>query len=163
MGRLLKGLGILLGGILAGAVILSIVARFSDGPIAAFAGGPLVSGGLLTEAVDYWTFVEDVETVEFQLEHPARSRTVWIIVHEGQLYIPCGLPNFKAFKQWPHEAMQDGRSIVRIDGKRYPLQAVRMQDPDLFDIIVSKIAKKYTSPGEAGPDDLWIFRMDPRG
>ncbi len=163
MGRLLKGLGILLGGILAGAVILSIVARFSDGPIAAFAGGPLVAGELLTEAVDDWTFVEDVETVEFQLEHPARSRTVWIIVHEGQLYIPCGLPNFKVFKQWPHEAMQDGRSIVRIDGKRYPLQAVRMQDPDLFDIIVSKIAKKYTSPGEAGPDDLWIFRMDPRG
>ena len=33
MGRLLKGLGILLGGILAGAVILSIVARFSDGPM----------------------------------------------------------------------------------------------------------------------------------
>ncbi len=163
MGRLLKGLGILLGGILAGAVILSIVARFSDGPIAAFAGGPLVAGELVTEAVDDWTFVEDVETVEFQLEHPARSRTVWVIVHEGQLYIPCGLPNFKAFKQWPHEAMQDGRSIVRIDGKRYPLQAVRMQDPDLFDIIVSKIAKKYTSPGEAGPDDLWIFRMDPRG
>ena len=163
MGRLLKGLGILLGGILAGAVILSIVARFSDGPIAAFAGGPLIAGELLTEAVDDWTFVEDGETVEFQLEHPARSRTVWIIVHEGQLYIPCGLPNFKAFKQWPHEAMQDGRSIVRIDGKRYPLQAVRMQDPDLFDIIVSKIAKKYTSPGEAGPDDLWIFRMDPRG
>lgn len=163
MGRLLKGLGILLGGILAGAVVLSIVARFSDGPIAAFAGGPLVAGELVTEAVNDWTFVEDVETVEFQLEHPARSRTVWIIVHEGQLYIPCGLPNFKAFKQWPHEAMQDGRSIVRIDGKRYPLQAVRMQDPDLFDIIVSKIAKKYTSPGEAGPDDLWIFRMDPRG
>ena len=52
---------------------------------------------------------------------------------------------------------------VFLDGKRYPLQAVRMQDPDLFDIIVSKIAKKYTSPGEAGPDDLWIFRMDPRG
>ena len=86
MGRLLKGLGILLGGILAGAVVLSIVARFSDGPIAAFAGGPLVAGELVTEAVDNWTFVEDVETVEFQLEHPARSRTVWIIVHEGQLY-----------------------------------------------------------------------------
>ena len=163
MGRLLKGLGILLGGILAGAVVLSIVARFSDGPIAAFAGGPLVAGELVTEAVDDWTFVEDVETVEFQLEHPARSRTVWIIVHQGQLYIPCGLPNFKAFKQWPHEAMQDGRSIVRIDGKRYSLQAARMQDPDLFDIIVSKIAKKYPSPGAAGPDDLWIFRMDPRG
>ena len=59
--------------------------------------------------------------------------------------------------------MQDGRSIVRIDGKRYPLQAVCMQDPDLFDIIVSKIEKKYPAPGEAGPDDLWIFRMDPRG
>lgn len=163
MGRVLKGLGILLGGIVTVAVIVSIAARFSDGPIAAFAGGPLVAGELVTEAVDDWTFVEDVDTVEFQLEHPARSRTVWIIVHEGQLYIPCGLPNFKVFKQWPHEAMQDGRSIVRIDGKRYPLQAVRMQDPGLFDSIASKIAKKYPAPAEASPDDLWIFRMDPRG
>ena len=161
MGRVLKGLGILLGGIVAVAVIVSIAARFSDGPIAAFAGGPLLAGDLVTEAIDDRTFVEDVETVEFQLENPARSRTVWIIVHEGQLYIPCGLPNFKVFKQWPHEAMQDGRSILRIDGKRYPLQAVRMQDPDLFDIIASKIAKKYPAPGEANPDDLWIFRMDP--
>ena len=62
------------------------------------------------------------------------------------LYIPCGLPSFKAFKQWPHEAMQDGRAIVRIDGKRYPLQAVRMQDPGLFDSIVSKLEKKYPAP-----------------
>jgi len=43
--------------------------------------------------------IEDIETVELQLKHPTRSRTVWIIVPEGQFYIPCGLPDFKAFKQ----------------------------------------------------------------
>ena len=43
--------------------------------------------------------IEDIETVELQLKHPTCSRTVWIIVPEGQFHIPCGLPDFKAFKQ----------------------------------------------------------------
>jgi hypothetical protein len=30
-----------------------------------------------------------------------RSRITWIVVHEGQPYIPCGTPGFSLWKQWP--------------------------------------------------------------
>lgn len=50
--------------------LVAVVARFSDGPIAVFPGGPLVSGVVIEfEAVD-WGRVAHLRELEFQLEPP---------------------------------------------------------------------------------------------
>jgi hypothetical protein len=140
---------------------VSVVARFSDGPIVMFAGGPLIEGELVTTPVTDWTFATEIDTVEFQLESPPRSRRVWILVHDGAAYVPCGLPNVRFLKQWPHEAMEDGRATFRIDGKRYRRHLLRITEPDLTATLGALASKKYGAPQSDDADSMWFFRLDP--
>ena len=81
-------------GLLAALVLLIVVvivgARFADGPVAIVAGGPFTSGELVTGPEPDWSLVGDTKEVEFQLVEPPRSRTTWILEHEGKIYIPSG-------------------------------------------------------------------------
>jgi hypothetical protein len=189
--RLLRWLGIALGALVATFVALvigiGVLARFSDGPIGPFPGGPLLAGSLVSERDVDWSFLEEGEgTVEFQLVEPPRSRTVGTLVHEGQLYVPCDLGFFwrrapfpvrgmlfvmSVFKRWHEEALRDGRVVLRTDGKRYERQAVRVTDPELFATLSSQMqagaAEAFQEPAERwnlppDPDAIWFFRMDPR-
>lgn len=164
MKKLLRVLLYFLAVIVFVPISLAVVARFSDGPIAVFAGGPLEAGELVTDPVTDWSFAADIPEVEFQLVDPPRSRTTWIVVRDGKLYIPCGMPELRLWKQWPHEAMIDGRSILRIDDKRYPRQAVRVTDEKVYTAVAELLRQKY--PAAAGyPTDtesLWIFELAER-
>ena len=116
------------------------------------------------ESVEDWSFARNVVTVELQLLEPERSRTVWVLVHDRAAYIPCGVPNFRLWKQWPHEAVVQGAALVRLDDQIYPVELVKDQDPERFAALVEQLDDKY-SPGSAGsmtPDRLWLFRLDPR-
>ena len=143
-------------------------ARFNDGPIEIVAGGPFKSGELVSGAEPDWSFVRDRQTVEFQSVNPPRSRTTWIIEHEGKIYIPCGYMTTtwgKIWKKWPIEAEQDGRAILRIDGKLYERNLVRVKTGPLIKPLVRKLARKYRVPAtlEAVESDyLWLFEMAPR-
>src|SRR5262245_3862145 len=90
MKAVLRVVGSLLALLLVLIVGLIVGARFADGPIAIIAGGPFKSGELVGGPEPDWSFVHDVREVEFQLLEPARSRTTWILDHEGKAYIPCG-------------------------------------------------------------------------
>ena len=155
-----------LGGLLAAALlVLFVYGRFSDGPMGFFSGGPLVRGEKITTAVPDWSFATDVQNIEFQLLEPPRSRTVWVVVEDGKAYIPCGIPNFRLWKQWPHEALEDGRALLRIDGKLYPRQLVKVEDMSLIASLGEKVGQKYGLPSggdEPDPDAVWFFRLDPR-
>ena len=150
--------------LLAALVLLAIVARFADGPIGLFAGGPLRSGELISDPDLDWSFVEPVQEIELQLLEPPRSRTVWIVFHEGHPYVPCGFLKVPLWKQWPHQAVRDGRAVVRIDGKRYERQAVRVTDAELYAALAARVAEKYGGGGSGtpDPDSVWFFRLDPR-
>lgn len=168
--RILRWLAIVVAVLVAIPVVLSVVARFSDGPIAVFAGGPLEAGPLVEGPEPDWSQVADVDTVELQLESPPRSRTTWIVEYEGKIYIPCGYLDStvgRLWKKWPYEAVRDGRALVRIDGKRYRRTLVRILEPELFAAVAAKVAEKYDVPlGDgASPDEggLWIFELAPRG
>lgn len=153
-----RGLGAL-------AVVLigvGLVARLSDGPIGPFAGGALSAGELVPDSKINWSFARDLDTIEFQLLNPPRSRTVWIVVRRGEMYIPCEFAEFTLWKQWPQEALEDGRAMVRILGKRYPVQAVRVTDPKVLKQVDARLRRKYKGGTTAEPGDAWIFRMDPR-
>ena len=123
--------------------------------------------------------------VELQLVEPLGSRTTGVMVHEGQLYVPCDLGFIwrrvpapagwmlnliYRFKHWHEDVLLDGRVVLRIEGKRYERQAVRVTDPELLAALRSEIekgaAEYFSSPlGEPPadePNDVWFFRIDPR-
>ncbi|NRA01566.1 MAG: hypothetical protein HRU00_03080 [Myxococcales bacterium] len=158
----LRSLAKCVGALVVVLIGIALVARLSDGPIGPFAGGTLLGGVLVPDSTVDWSFARDIDTVEFQLLDPARSRTVWILVRDGELYIPCQVPEFRLWKQWPHEALEDGRAVIRVDGKRYPVRAVRVTDPKLLEQVGTVMGEKYLDGSVPETGSVWVFRMDPR-
>ena len=169
--RIVRIVKFLLGVVVVIAVIIggtAIAARFSDGPLAVFAGGPFTSGELHMGPEPDWTFVKDLETVEFQLLDPPRSRTTWIVEHDGRIFIPCGYMDSawgRAWKQWPVEAERDGRALLRVNGKLYPRQLVRVRSGPVVEPLVAELNRKYDVPLNAdaavSSGALWLFELTP--
>jgi hypothetical protein len=165
--RIVVGLIVVL---LMGTAALLIGARFADGPLAIVAGGPFKSGELVTGPESDWSFVRDVREVQFQLLEPARSRTTWILYHDGKAYIPCGYMTTwwgKIWKQWPHEANKDPRILLRIGDALYERKLVRIKEGPAVAPLLEEMSRKYTEgraiPMEAVTSDyLWFFELAPR-
>lgn len=185
-------------GVLVFAVIgaVFVAKRLSDGPLnAMIPGGPLRAGALVTE--DLATVLgargscvngvcAEMTPVELQLVDPPTSRYTGIMVYDGQVYVPCDLGfmwgRFEGrqrtvlhliylFKHWHEDALHDGRAVVRVDGKRFERQAVRVTDPDLDTALRSQLeemARAWVAPEPLaaapaeGPNDIWFFRLEPR-
>jgi hypothetical protein len=164
VGGLIALLLVAIGGLLVGA-------RFADGPIAIVAGGPFKSGELVNGPEPDWSFVHDVKEVEFQLLDPARSRTTWILDHEGKAYIPSGYMTTwwgKLWKRWPLEAEKDPRIVLRIGDKLYERRLVRIQDGPVVAPLLAELSRKYAGgqeiPMEAVTSGyLWLYELAPRG
>jgi hypothetical protein len=153
--------GIVLLSLVAGVLFVAIGARFSDGPVGPFPGGPLEFGETVGGEPD-WRIAEQREEVQLQLLTPPRSRTTWILYHAGAAYIPCGMPNFTLWKQWPHQALEDPRAVVRIRMQKFPVTLSRVEDPETFDALKAVLEEKY-GDYDLGPERLWFFRLDSRG
>jgi hypothetical protein len=162
--RLLRGVGIVIVMVLVGVGIVAGLARLHDGPVGILAGGPFETGELVTAPVTDWSFAKDIREVELQLLDPDRSRTVWIVVHEGEAYVPCGFLDLPLWKQWPHEAERDGRAILRMEDKLYERQAVRVTEPAVYQSVLEEAARKYgfDTGAEPDPESVWVFRLEPR-
>jgi len=54
--------------------------------------------------------------------------------------------------------------MLRIEGKRYPVQLEKLEDPSLISSLLLRVGQKYgLSPGEnPDPDSVWMFRIAPR-
>jgi|TARA_B100000959_G_scaffold137267_1_gene144321 hypothetical protein len=163
--------------ILVTGVVLGVfaVARFHDGPLegalAIVAAGPFDSGEMQTgtEEPD-WEFLRDYSTVQFQLLDPVRSRTTWIMEHEGRIFIPSGYMNSllgKIWKHWPKEAEEDGRVLLRVDGNLYERQMVRIRDEAVATPVLSELGRKYVGGSpipfqQVESGDIWLFELQPR-
>jgi len=161
--RLLRWLAALVAalGLLVAAVFIG--ARFADGPLAMIPGGALRAGELVAEREVDWSFAADEQLIELQLLEPERSRTVWVVVLEGAAYVPVSL-DFPPFKSWHHEAMEDGRAIVRVQGRRYERSVVRVTDESEMQGVRTLLIAKYAlsaADTPFDPDRIWIFRLDP--
>jgi hypothetical protein len=168
--RIVRWLAIALVGLIATIVVVAGVARFRDGGIAVFPGGPLESGELMPgpEPDGDWSFARDVPEMTFQLVDPPRSRTVWLLVHDGRLFVVSGYmktPIGRLWKKWPAQAERDGRAVVRIEGKRYERQAVRVHDRALFEALAAETRRKYgvaISADQIEAGEAWVFELRPR-
>ncbi len=142
--------------------------RFTDGPNRFFSGGPLVSGELHTGPEPAWSFTDDIQTIELQLLDPPRSRRIWISAHDGKIYVFSGFMSTavgRLWKRWPVQAEQDGRAVLRIDGKRYERQLVRIESGAVLEGITSAIRDKYAydvSRATVEARDTWVFEAAPR-
>jgi hypothetical protein len=170
MRTVLRALGAVLVVLLLAIGGLFVAARFHDGPIAIIAGGPFASGETVTGSEPDWSFVRDVQEVEFQLLDPPRSRTTWILEHEGKAYIPCGYMTTwwgRIWKRWPLEVAKDPRILLRIDGKIYERKLVRIEDGPVVEPLLAELTRKYAGGREIPMDAvtsgyLWIYELAPR-
>ena len=153
-------------GIAAGLAVLALAAVFvprfvTDGPLGPIVGGPIESGELFAFPVSDWSFATDVNTIEFQLENESISRTSWILVRDGAAFIPCGACEAPA-KHWQQMAQQDGRAILRIDGKRYPVTLTRDDDPSLREFARGEVLRKYHVEASSAGGPVLFFRVKSR-
>ena len=152
---------------IAGGVILTI---------ALFAGiawllrsdpmGPISGLRLSGDEVAYpadWGFSDDHFTiaVESRPDDP-HSVTTICFVHEGSLYVPA---QDGSDKKWTHYVVADPRVRLKLGESVYPARAVRVVDAAPESFLASAV-KKYTEMADrlSGdlPDDIWIFRIEPR-
>ncbi len=158
--RILKIFGGIVAALLLFVAAAFVAARFHDGPLAMIPGGPLSSGVLVSSPVSDWSFTESLETIELQLAEDDTSRTTWILVSDGRAFIPCSL-GFPPGKNWHLRADQDGRAILRILGKRYPVTLKRLSNSPLESELEATVSSKYGGgpPGDAG---VWFFSVESR-
>ena len=146
---LAKALGAFIGLIVLVVVCIFVVARFSDGPIG---NGP------------------PLEMVTAGPFNPPRSRTTFIMETGGRIFIPSGYMNStmgKIWKHWPMEAEKDGRALLRVDGKLYKRNMVRIEEGEILTQVLAELSRKYAggfpvSQENIDSGDLWIFELEPR-
>jgi hypothetical protein len=154
--RLLRWVALALGVLLSAVAVVWLGARFLDGPLGPFPGGPM-DGEVVKDAAVDWSFAADRQTLALQTSNPPRSRTVWLVVHDGALYVPSG--NARA-KQWPHQLAEDPVVLLRIDERLFLRTAVRVTDPSLLTVLWKEVADKYAIEAFEDHESHWIFRME---
>lgn len=182
--KVLKYLSVGLFAIIVALVLtVLVVQRVSDGPIEPLQGGPFKTGELVEEPVEDWSFGALANT-QFELVGYGTSRRAGYIMLDGKAYMTCDLgfmwsrfDGFQkvvlnliyVFKTWHLNALEDGRALVRIDGKIYKAQFVKVEDPELQARLKARIETIATEMfGDLGPvpldgpNDMWFFRMDAR-
>ena len=125
-----------------GAVaVLFVVVLGCGGPMLVFPGGAL-SGEVVAEAVEDWSFVSaSFVDVEFRPDDPY-SVELNYVVKDGKLYIDP-----KEGRRWFEYLRADPRVRVRFEGKVYPLTAVLVGRPGEL---------------EGFDADRFIYRLDAR-
>jgi hypothetical protein len=158
--RVLRIIGLFLACVVGLLVVVAFGARFHDGPVGLFPGGPLEAGALEGSPVTDWSFAQTENTIELQLLSQQRSRTTWILVHDGAAFIPCAI-GFPPGKTWHQHAVQDGRAVLRIEGRRYPVTLQRIEDPELAAALAAIVKEKYGRSPPTG-EGVWYFRVTSR-
>ena len=145
-------------------VITAGAVRGLDHPIGMFAGGAL-SGDLMTEPVDDWSFAsreEEELQLQIGLQTPGVSPysiTTHFAVVEGRLYI--GADFLFPFKQWVHRVAVDDRVLVKVGDRLYPRRAVRVRDAQEHAAVFEEAARRVGADPEDFAAEVWFFRMDP--
>ncbi len=155
--KILRAIAIVLAVLIALLTSVAFGVRMADGPVAMFPGGPFKSGEWVDGPVSDWSFASGVEEIE--LESGETSRTTWILVEDGEAYIPCSL-GVPPGKHWHTDALEKPDAVVRIDGKRYRRRLQKVEDDALQQRLFGVVEAKY-GRGPAGGSGTWFFHLAP--
>jgi hypothetical protein len=157
MGQVLRFAGMTVVALVGIGFVVAVGARFHDGPIGPFAGGPF-RGAVEVGSEPDWTFLDGVREIELQVNASApRTIHTWVVTHGGVAYVPAG---FAARKRWPTQVEADGRVVLRARGRLYERQATRVRDPGLVRALLGVLSAKYGGTFEDS-SATWFFRLDP--
>lgn len=160
MGRVLRfvAIGIGLAVVLGAAAIVG--ARFHSGPLGPLPGGAFAEA-TVPEPLDAASLTElDTVEIEVGVADP-RTRTTWVVVHEGVAYVPAGMAESKV---WPKQAEADGRLRIRAGGKVHAVSARRVYDEATRAALVEAVGRKYELSGDPDGDlakGTWFFALGP--
>ncbi|MFM1896085.1 MAG: hypothetical protein RLZZ385_1159 [Pseudomonadota bacterium] len=150
--------------------------RIHDGPVEFFPwftisiGGPFRSG-TVTPSPASWDFIRDRQEIEIQTLNPTTSRTVWVPVVDGKLYIVSGYMTSalgRLWKQWPHYLAEDDRILIRVDDAIYEQRLRRITEGPQIVPVMAEIGRKYAGgSGELNPrsavavtsGSIWLFEV----
>lgn len=176
--KIAKWLGIMLLSVLVLLGIGYAGLRIQDGPVEFFPwftisiGGPFRSGELAASPAN-WEFIKERDEIEFQTIDPSTSRTVWVPVVDGKLFIVSGYMNSalgRIWKQWPAYMEEDNRVLIRIDGNIYEQRLQRIMDGPEIAPVMAEIGRKYFGgSGQPVPGSeiavtsgsVWMFEVLP--
>ena len=161
-----------------GMATLRVENRNADGPSILFPGGEMTSGQLHTGPEPDWSFTDDIQLVELQLNDPMASRLIYVLEAEGRLFIISGYMTTtlgKLWKEWAFEADRgNNQGVLRVDGVRYPRTLVRIEEGDILDGVAAKLITKYGGAPSASAQAIaatragiesgnsWVFELIPR-
>jgi deazaflavin-dependent oxidoreductase (nitroreductase family) len=135
-------------------------AALACGPMGPISGGKL-DGELVSGPVADWSFTEHAETVAVETRPgDPYSVNVWAVAEGPRLYVASGSGPETT---WAKNVLSDPRVRVRVDGKLYELQAVRVQDAAEQEAALLLYKRKYDyQPKEEEAGKAVLFRLDPR-
>jgi hypothetical protein len=165
--RILKWFLIVIGAIAALIALFFFSMRFHDGPMEIIAGGPFQSGELVQGPEPDWSFLRDRATIEFQIMDPPTSRVIWLAVYENKLYVLSAYMKTgvgKIWKKWPRHVERDNRALLRVDGKIYRRQLIRLTADDLKEGISREFDRKYNARvtrESISSGGTWFYELAP--
>jgi len=146
---------------LAASTLVAIGVRFHDGPLGPIPGGPFHQAASDPTRLDPAS-VSSLKTVEIEVgEAQPLSRTTWVLVNDGVIYIPAGMA---ARKQWPKQAEAAGRLRLRVGDQVFALKATRVTDPGTIQALRKSVDEKYGTHAQQGgamAEGTWFFRLEP--
>ena len=173
MKKVLKWIGIGFGTIVAAMVLFFAYMRFHDGPVEFIpwftisTGGPFRSGELVASPDD-WTFLKDREEIEMETLNLGTTKTIWISVVNGRMFIASGRRNTwigQLWKQWPQRVDEDDRIILRVDDKLYEQRLLPITEgPDILPAMTESWRKygrgsRPTSDAAVTGGFVWLFEV----
>ena len=172
MNMVLKWMGIGLSITVLAIGLFYTYMRLHDGPVefvpwfTISVGGPFRSGELLASPYD-WTFLKDREEIEMETLNLGTSKTIWISVVDGRMFVASGRRNTwigQLWKQWPQRVDEDDRIILRVDDSLYEQRLKPVTDgPDVIKAMTES-ARKYGRGGAPQSDSIaresvWLFEV----
>ncbi|HBY00031.1 MAG TPA: hypothetical protein DEG93_06695 [Gammaproteobacteria bacterium] len=172
MNMVLKWMGIGLSITVLAIGLFYTYMRLHDGPVefvpwfTISVGGPFRSGELLASPDD-WTFLKDREEIEMETLNLGTSKTIWISVVDGRMFVASGRRNTwigQLWKQWPQRVDEDDRIILRVDDSLYEQRLKPVTEgPDVIKAMTES-ARKYGRGGAPQSDSIareyvWLFEV----
>jgi hypothetical protein len=157
MGRVLRVAALGIGLLATMGMAIAFAARFHDGPLGPFPGGPF-QGAVERGPEPDWSFLDRTNGIDLEVDsaHP-RSVHVWVLRDGNAVYVPSA---FAAKKKWPAQVVADPRVRLRVGGRVYERRAARVTDAAEIRKLIDGVSDKYHA-GHGDPESTWFFRLDP--